>query len=548
MKTVNRIQENLSHDPERSGFLAEMIIPDDYMTLINRDYVHEFASDIYCSNLGMARQDIVHTPVANVWGCDIFDTIIKKSLDKCFAGERAQYEGWMEIPSLGHRYCHFFTHPYTNEQGKVTHAAVSLRDDTERKIEEEELRKSEAHFRETLKKMHFGVYSFDMEGQFTFVNDVVVERTGYSREWFTGKSLFDFVRPEERDEVLKHFETSIRGVPVPPYEFAYYKASGETSWVQVNTTPMWKKGRIIGVLGVLLDTTKRKEAEEALEESEEKYRRLFEDSGDAIFITNRKGRLTDVNGSFLDLFGYSKEEAIGLDVIETYVNHEDRETCVRVMNENGFAKDYELKLKKKDGTVIDCLLTGTARRVNDGTILSYQGVVRDESGRKRALEGLLDTEHKLKSVVNGSPVPQFIIDKNHTVTHWNRALEKVTEIKAEDVLGTKQHWKAFYRIERPCAADLLVDEAESELPLWYDDNDGNVNVAGGEYKIVHFFPDLGVEGKWLHFTTAAIKDSVGNLIGAVETLQDITERRLAEDTIQKTQERCRRILETVSPR
>lgn len=563
MKAINRTGEKSSSGPGGSAYPgtvqgsrrndkaprkrnAAMIVPDDYTTLINRNYVYEFASNGYCSILGKARQDVVDAPAVTVWGGEIFDEIIKKCLDKCFAGEKVNYEGWMEFPGRGLRYYQLFHHPYTSEQGEVTHVAVALRDITGIKGEEDALSKSEYYFRAALKSMHFGVYSFDTEGRFTFVNDVVVERTGYSREWFVARSLFEFVRPEERDQVRAHFEDSVRGVPVLPYEFAYYKASGETAWVQVNTTPMWDKGRIVGVLGVLLDITKRKQSEEALVESEAKYRRLFEDSKDAIFITDRRGMLTDANTSFFDLLGYAKQEAIGLDVIDMHVNHDDRDTCVRAMNVNGFIKDYQVKLKKKDGTPMDCLLTGTVRRIDDGAVAGYQGIVRDESDRKRMEEALYDVVQRLNSVISGSPVPQFIIDRDHTVTHWNRALEAVTGIRAEMVQGTKEHWKAFYRTERPCMADLLVDEAQGQIDRWYSGNGSKVDVTDGEYKVIHFFPNLGGGGKWLQFTTVAIRDSGGTVIGAVETLQDVTDRMLAEDTIQKTEERCRRLLETVS--
>ncbi len=528
------------------GRKATVIAPDDCVALINRNYVYESANDDYCGTLGKAREDVVNSPVAGLWGNKTFDGVIRTCLDRCFAGEKTQHKGWVDLPGQGLRYYHVFYRPYRNGQDEITHAAVALRDLTGRKSEGKALKKSESLLRTALKNVHFGVYSYDLKGRFTFVNDVVVEETGFPREWFLGKSLFDFVRSEERDEVHEHFDTSIRGAPVPPYEFAYHKASGDVSWVQVHTTPMWEKGRVIGVLGVLLNITRRKKSELALREREETYRRLFEDSRDAIFVTDRDGRLTDANAAFLTLFGYASEEIIGLDAVNMYVDHDDREACVRIMNENEFIEDYHLKLKRKDGTVMDCLLTGTARRTDSGRIFAYQGGVKDESGQKRAEEALHDSEQKLRYVVDGSPIPQFVIDKTHTVTHWNRALEKFTGMKAEEMQGTKGHWRAFYRTERPCIADLLLDGAEAQISYWYDGDSSKVETVGGEYKVIHFFPDLGAGGKWLYCTTAVIRDSRNNVIGAVETLQDITEHRLAEDMIQRTEERCRRILEAVS--
>ena len=544
----NAVGKSLENRKSRRNGGIVTAIPDDYMTLINRDYVYEFVSASYCSALGKTKQEITNNTVVNVWGHEIFHEIIKKCLDKCFTGETTQFEGWMEFRGQGRRYYHVFHHPYSNERGDITHAVVSLRDMTERKSEEETLQKSKSYFMEVLKNMHFGVYAFDMEGRFTFVNDVVVERTGYTREWFAGRSLFDFVRPEEAEEVRRHFEISIQGVPVPPYEFAYYRASGDISWVQVNTTPMWEKGRIIGVLGVLLDITKRKRSELALRESEAKHRMLFEDSRDAIFITDRKGRLTDVNLSFLNLFGYTKEEAIGMDVIETYVNWIDRETCTEAIRKKGFVKDFELKLKKKDGTVMDCLFTGNTRYTDDGAILSYQGIVRDITRLRNVEEALRDSEEKLKSVICGSPVPQFVIDRDHTVVYWNRALEDVSGISAKEMVGTKQHWKAFYNTERPCMADLVVDKIEVEIPNWYKGKDNKPDVVDGSYKAMDFFKELGVEGKWLYFTATVIRDSKNNIIGAIETLEDVTEHKTAEAAIRKAEEKCLGILKAVSRR
>lgn len=371
----------------------------------------------------MTFTDIANTHVANVWGEEVFYEIIKKCLDKCFTGETVQYEGWMDFPGRGRKYYSFSHHPYFSEQGHVTHAAVALCDMTQQKLEEELLERSRAYFKEMLKHVHFGVYTFDTEARFTYVNDVVVERTGYPREWFIERSLFDFVRAEEADEVRQHFEETLSGKLAAPYEFSYSKVSGEICWVQVNTTPMWEKGDVVGVLGLLFDVTKRKKAEQALYESEQKFR----------------------------------------------------------------------------------------------------------------------------AIINGSPTPQFIIDKDHTVTIWNKALERISGIEASQVEGTREHWKAFYKAARPCIADLLIDEAYDKVSDWYDVDSNQCRLSDGVYTATDFFKEFGDEGRWLHFAAAAIRDTKGNIIGAVETLQDITEQKLAEETIKKTEDRCRRILQTVAP-
>ena len=137
----------------------------------------------------------------------------------------------------------------------------------------------------------------------------------------------------------------------------------------------------------------------------------------------------------------------------------------------------------------------------------------------------------LQRCISGSPIPAFVIGKDHKLIYWNRALEELSKIRAEEVIGTNQHWRAFYSEERPCLVDLLVTDALHEIPEWYIDKYAKSNLIDEAYEATDFFPALGQKGRWLHFTAALIRDSQGNLIGAIETLEDITEREAAEQAL-----------------
>ena len=112
-------------------------------------------------------------------------------------------------------------------------------------------------------------------------------------------------------------------------------------------------------------------------------------------------------------------------------------------------------------------------------------------------------------------------------------LEKLTNLKAKDMVGTSQQWRAFYGKERPCMADLLVDSAVEKVSTWYSGKYRKSALLDEAYEATDFFPDLGESGRWLRFTAAVIRDSRGELVGAVETLEDITEQKLAEDTLKR---------------
>ena len=153
--------------------------------------------------------------------------------------------------------------------------------------------------------------------------------------------------------------------------------------------------------------------------------------------------------------------------------------------------------------------------------------------RKWAEQELRESERRLSSILQGSPIPTFVLGRDHRVLYWNRAVEVLSRIKATDVVGTANHWKAFYTTERPCMADLLVDESPEEIPKWYRSQYVQSKLIDEAYLGTDYFPALGEKGTWLRFTAAVIRDSGGKLIGAVETLEDITELKRAEEELTK---------------
>lgn len=126
--------------------------------------------------------------------------------------------------------------------------------------------------------------------------------------------------------------------------------------------------------------------EQRLRQSEARYRNLFEYSADAILISDLEGTLLDANQAAVNLFGYDRDELIGIDIRSIYADPDHREIFKKKVRENGFIKEHELPLRKRDGTVITCLATTTVRRNHDGDVIGYYGIVRDITERKRAEE------------------------------------------------------------------------------------------------------------------------------------------------------------------
>lgn len=155
-----------------------------------------------------------------------------------------------------------------------------------------------------------------------------------------------------------------------------------------------------------------------------------------------------------------------------------------------------------------------------------------EEAHKKIREELQDSEERLSQIVSTNPIPTFVIDMDHTVTHWNKACENLTGVSASKVVGTNKVWPYFYPDERPVMVDLIADEAfEQDIASYYKGGYNKSALIEGAYEAEGFFPDVGESGKWLFFTASSLKDRHGKVIGAIEIFQDITQRKQDEEIL-----------------
>lgn len=161
-------------------------------------------------------------------------------------------------------------------------------------------------------------------------------------------------------------------------------------------------------------------------------------------------------------------------------------------------------------------------------------------------KALRESDRILFQIIQGSSIPTFIINDQHKITHWNRACENLTGLSASEMVGTSDQWRAFYAHKRPVMADLLVDNAQFETFIqFYEKKVRPSDLIPGAYEAEDFFPALGTEGKWLFFTAAPLKNASGKITGAIETLQDITERKRAEVALKESGNRYKRFIDFI---
>jgi PAS domain S-box-containing protein len=281
-----------------------------------------------------------------------------------------------------------------------TAAQIIARDITERKRAEEALRESELRFRSLFENAKDAVFIADTKtGVIIDANaesEILLKR---KRREIIGMHQSQLHPPEQVDEALNLFREQMLLLGEHAVEFEVIDSTGKHIPVEIKSSVIKLDEHRMVLQGIFRDITDRKIAEEALRRSEEKYRALFESSKDGIYISTYYGKFIDANPAMVELLGYeSKEEVFALDIQNSvYYRPSERDKFQSAIAERSYIKDLELMLRRKDGSVVNVLLTATVERNADGSPLYYSGTIRDITERKRLEQQLIQAQ-KMESI------------------------------------------------------------------------------------------------------------------------------------------------------
>jgi len=286
-------------------------------------------------------------------------------------------------------------------------------------------------------------------------------------------------------------------------------------------------GQLLTIVG--LDKIRQKE-------SEDRYRTIFENTGTAMTVIEEDMTISLANTEAERIFGYSRAEVEGKKKWTDFVAPDDLERMEeyhrrRRIDPAGAPTGYEFNLIDKQGAV---------RNISAGISIIPEtkksvASLLDVTERKLVEERLKEKDQFTESIVQGSAVALFVINPEHQVIYWNKACEDLTGIKPEDILGTNEQWKAFYDHPRPCTADIIIDNKFDEMTNFYPDYAKSVLIPDG-IRAEGWYPNLGGKNRYIVFDAAPIHDAHGKILAAIETLQDITERKRAEEDLRESQE------------
>ncbi len=308
-----------------------------------------------------------------------------------------------EITTFDGRILFVRAYPVKDEKGDIVGTLEVTGDITERKQAEEELRKSEEKYRDLVENINDVLMVIDTKGVITYISPLIESLSGYYTSEIISKTFKEFVYPEDLPEVKKRFQKVLKGI-IEPIEFRLVDRSGDLLWVYISGRPIYKNDRIVGFQGTMTDITERKKAEEALRESEERFRRIFENIRDMYYRADLEGKLTMVNPLGVRMMGYDgPEEVIGKDIAEEFYHRpEDRTAVMEELEKHGEIKNREIIIKRKDGT--PAILEVSSHLVYDetGKPIAIEGLARDITERKRAEEALRESEERYRDLIEGT--------------------------------------------------------------------------------------------------------------------------------------------------
>ncbi|HTR80947.1 MAG TPA: PAS domain S-box protein [Bacteroidota bacterium] len=273
---------------------------------------------------------------------------------------------------------------------------------TERKRAEESLTYERNLLKAVMDNMPDHIYFKDKESRFLKISRSQAEYFGLKNpDEAVGKSDFDFFGRSHAQAAFQDEQKIIKsGIIIDGLEENELRRDGLETWVSTTKLPLRDtRGEIIGTFGISRDITKQKQADLALKQSEEKYRRLFEESKDAIYISSADSKILDINTAGLELLGYgSKEELEEMHVGENiFINPERNSEFKRQMNVKGFVKDFETELRRNNGHIIHVIETATPVRDNSGTIIGSRSIIRDVTNQRQLEQELIQAQ-KMESV------------------------------------------------------------------------------------------------------------------------------------------------------
>jgi len=415
--------------------------------------------------------------------------------------------------------------PIRDKDGKIIAAIEMVEDITESKKMQERLRESEAWYRTIFETTAAATMIIEEDTTISLVNNAFEKLSGYPKKEMEGKrSWTEFVAHDDLPRMQEYHRLRRIDPKAAPrnYEFRFVSKEGSIrdAFMTIAIIPETKKS-----VASILDITTRKKAEAAARESEARLRALIDNLPFEFWAMDGNFRYIMQNAASIVAYG----DVIGKQIddleIPEYVKATWRTQDIKVLGGEILREEYERVVDGESRFHNNFL----APVIVDDGIIGIVGAAIDVTARKRAEHALRESEQRLSDIIDFLPDATFAIDKGGKIIAWNRAIEEMTGTKAVDMLGKNNHEYSvpFYRFRRPILIDLIFrSDEEIEKEYRFLKKEGNILLAEGNVPLRGGSCTLWAKASPLY-------DSKGNMVGAIESIRDITDRKQAEKALKK---------------
>lgn len=404
-----------------------------------------------------------------------------------------------------------------------------------------DLSSSDEKFKLFIEKIPVGFFVHDGDS-FTYVNPVFEKLSGYKSSEIVRKKFWSIIYPEDRELVKQRGKERLVNIKNPPpthYTFRMLTKSNEIKWVDLRMIIMDYKGQNVA-LGMFDDITEQKVTEDRLKESENKFRNLFFLSPNILGISTLKdGKYIDVNDNFVKLLGWKKTEIIGHTSKEMniFVDYSLRSKIISEVIKKGKIESLICPVRTKSGKILITNFSTEIVELSGEKCLLTQVV--DITNHVETEKKLEESNNRLSEIIDFLPDPTFVIDQDKKIIAWNRAIVEMTGISKNKIIGKDHSYAAipFYGKRRLFLLDLLY-KTDEELSKGY-----KFVTKKGEYLYAETnTPSLyNKKGAYVWATAGVIKNKENKVVGAIESIRDITDRKLKEKELNENNIKLSRI-------
>jgi PAS domain S-box-containing protein len=280
----------------------------------------------------------------------------------------------------------------------------------------------------------------DPEHHIVWANAAYREATGLSLDEIEGRNCFSIwglSAPCRNCPVTRAIETGERAEAELTPQNQQEWPMDQGSWLSAATPVRDEDGTVIGAVEVAYEISERRKAEEALAESETKYRRFFQTSKDACFITTPDGEWVEMNQAAVDMFGYQNAgELAEVSIPDLYADPADRKEHIAQIRDKGFSRDYPVDLRRQDGSLFHALITTVAVENKDGELVAFQGTIRDVTERVQAQDNARVSEKRYRLLAENTLDVIWTMTPDLTFTYVNPAIEQLAGYTPGEFIGS----------------------------------------------------------------------------------------------------------------